>query len=56
MADVIRFYLDENITGGIAQGLRAKGIDVLTAQEAGRDGARGGGVCGHRSAAPFSRA
>lgn len=35
----IRFYLDENIQSAVALGLRIRGIDVLTAQEAGLRGA-----------------
>jgi predicted nuclease of predicted toxin-antitoxin system len=31
----IRFYLDENVTNEIAEGLRTLGIDVLTTAEAG---------------------
>ena len=38
MFDEVRFYLDQNVLGGTAQGLRAQGIDVLTAHEAGRCG------------------
>ena len=38
MADSIKFYLDENVLGGTATGLRARGIDVVSAQEAGRCG------------------
>jgi Domain of unknown function (DUF5615) len=34
----IRFYLDEHIPHAIAQGLRRRGVDVLTVQEAGRAG------------------
>ena len=34
----MRFYLDQNIHGGTAPGLRAAGIDVVSAQEAGRCG------------------
>ncbi len=34
----IRFYLDEHIPNAIAQGLRRRGVDVLTVQEAGRAG------------------
>jgi predicted nuclease of predicted toxin-antitoxin system len=35
---VLSFYLDEHIHPGIAHALRSRGIDVLTAQEAGRAG------------------
>ncbi len=38
MAEPIRYYLDQHIPGAIANGLRQHGIDVLTAQEAGRCG------------------
>jgi predicted nuclease of predicted toxin-antitoxin system len=38
VADPVRFYLDEHIHGAVASGLRQHGIDVLTAQEAGRSG------------------
>lgn len=34
----IRFYLDEHIPSAVAGGLRRRGIDVLTVQEAGRSG------------------
>lgn len=33
---MLRFYLDEHIDPRIARALRARGVDVLTAQEAGR--------------------
>ncbi len=35
MAGKIRFYLDEHVPRAVATGLRMRGIDVLTAQEAG---------------------
>jgi len=38
VADPIRYYLDQNVYGAVASGLRQHGIDVLTAQEAGRCG------------------
>ena len=38
MADPIKFYLDQNIVGGTAPGLRALGIDVISAHEAGKCG------------------
>lgn len=38
MSDPIRYYLDQNILGGTAPGLRARGIDVVSAQELGRCG------------------
>jgi len=31
----IRFYLDEHVPRAVATGLRLRGVDVLTAQEAG---------------------
>jgi len=34
----IRFFLDEHIPSAVAQGLRGRGVDVLTTQEAGRSG------------------
>ena len=34
----IRFYLDEHIHSAIAEGLRRRGVDVLTVQKAGRTG------------------
>lgn len=36
MADAIRFYLDQHVPSLVARGLRQRGVDVLTAQEAGR--------------------
>jgi hypothetical protein len=39
----IRFYLDENITNEIAEGLRTLGIDVLTTSEAEKMGASDSG-------------
>jgi len=39
MADAqIRFYLDEHVARAVALGLRRRGIDVLTVQEAGLTG------------------
>jgi len=35
VAGKIRFYLDEHVPRAVATGLRMRGIDVLTAQEAG---------------------
>lgn len=32
---MLRYYFDEHVKGPIARGLRLRGIDVLTAQEAG---------------------
>ena len=34
----IKFYLDEHIPNAVTQGLRRRGVDVLTVQEAGRSG------------------
>ncbi len=34
----IRYYMDQHYPGPVTQGLRRLGIDVLTAQEAGRCG------------------
>jgi predicted nuclease of predicted toxin-antitoxin system len=38
VADPIRFFLDQHIPAAVAQGLRLRGVDVRTAQEAGRCG------------------
>ncbi len=38
MTNPIRYYLDQNMWGTVAVGLRQHGIDVLTTQEAGRCG------------------
>ncbi|MBN1966670.1 MAG: DUF5615 family PIN-like protein [Anaerolineae bacterium] len=38
MADDVRFYLDEHIAHAIRDGLRRRGVDVLTPLEAGRVG------------------
>ena len=38
MAEPIRFYFDQHVQGAVAAGLRQNGVDVLTAQEAGRCG------------------
>lgn len=35
MADRIKFYMDEHIPRAVTDGLRRRGVDVLTAQEAG---------------------
>jgi hypothetical protein len=37
VSDAIRFYFDEHIPNAAAKALRAKGADVLTVVEAGRD-------------------
>ncbi len=34
----IKFYLDEHIHSAVAAGLTARGVDVLTVQQAGRSG------------------
>ena len=34
----IRFYLDEHIHSAVAEGLRRRGVDVLTVQEARKTG------------------
>ena len=34
----MKFYLDEHIPKGVVEGLRRRGVDVLTVQEAGRSG------------------
>lgn len=38
MTERIRFYFDQHIPGAVARGLRRRGVEVLTAQEAGRCG------------------
>lgn len=38
MAEVIRYYADQHIPRQVIEGLRRRGIDVLTAREAGRCG------------------
>jgi hypothetical protein len=38
VADAIRYYFDQHISGAVVAGLRQRGIDVLTAHEAGRCG------------------
>lgn len=38
MAEAIRYYFDQHVFGGVGPGLRRRGVDVLTAQEAGRCG------------------
>ncbi len=35
MAERIKFYMDEHVPRRVTEGLRRRGIDVLTAQEAG---------------------
>jgi hypothetical protein len=39
MADAIRFYADQHYPAPVTAGLRRRGIDVLTAQDAGQCGA-----------------
>jgi len=34
----VKFYLDEHIPKGVLEGLRRRGVDVVTVQEAGRSG------------------
>lgn len=34
----MRFYLDEHIPKGVVEGLRRRGVNVFTVQEAGRSG------------------
>lgn len=34
---MIRLYMDEHVQGAITRGLRQRGVDVLTAQEDGRE-------------------
>jgi hypothetical protein len=38
VAEAIQFYFNQHVPGAVARGLRLRGIDVLTAQEAGRCG------------------
>ena len=38
MAESIRYYMDQHFPGPVTEGLRRRGIDVRTAQEAGRCG------------------
>lgn len=33
MADRIRFYLDEHVPKAVAEGLRRRGVDIVTVQE-----------------------
>lgn len=35
MAGQIKFYMDEHVPGAVTQGLRRRGVDVLTVQAAG---------------------
>ena len=34
MSEPIKFYMDEHIPKAVTEGLRRRGVDVLTAQEA----------------------
>ncbi len=36
MPEKIRFYMDQHIAFAVAEGLRRRGVDILTSQEAGR--------------------
>ena len=38
MADAIRFFADQHFPGPVVQGLRHRGIDILTAQDTGQCG------------------
>jgi hypothetical protein len=38
VADAIRYFFDQHYPLGVATGLRQRGVDVLTAQDAGRCG------------------
>jgi len=38
VAETIRFYFDQHIPSAVARGLRRRGVDILTAQEADRCG------------------
>ncbi len=38
MAEPIRYFMDQNFPGPASRGLQRRGIDVLTAQDAGRCG------------------
>ena len=38
MAEGVRFYMDQHIPAAVTQGLRQRGVDVQTAQEADRCG------------------
>ena len=38
MGEPVRYYMDQHYPMAVTQGLRLRGIDVLTAQEAGRCG------------------
>lgn len=36
MDEALRYYFDEHVLGAVARSLRKRGIDVVTAEEAGR--------------------
>jgi predicted nuclease of predicted toxin-antitoxin system len=36
---MVRLYLDENVQGSVVEGLRRRGVDLLTVQDDGREGA-----------------
>jgi predicted nuclease of predicted toxin-antitoxin system len=38
VSEKLRLYLDEHVPGPVARGLRRRGVDVLTTQEADRTG------------------
>jgi hypothetical protein len=38
VAEPLRFFMDQHVPRAVSQGLRRRGIDVLTAQDAGRCG------------------
>ena len=35
MADRLRFYMDEHVPKAVTEGLRGRGVDVITVQELG---------------------
>lgn len=35
MADRLRFYMDEHVPKAVTEGLRRRGVDVITVQELG---------------------
>jgi predicted nuclease of predicted toxin-antitoxin system len=39
LADRVKFYTDEHVPFAVTQGLRRRGVDVLTVQEAGMQAA-----------------
>lgn len=40
MADRIKFYLDEHVPKAVAEGLRRRGVDIVTVQEQGLQAAK----------------